>query len=51
MSAAAFIFGIPAKRIGEVSEEQAKDIARDAKRYVERARVRRRALEQLGGAL
>jgi len=39
------IVGIPAKRVGEVSEEQAQDIARGARTYVERARAHRKTLE------
>ncbi len=38
------IVGIPAKRAGDVSEEQAHDIARGAKEYVERAASHRRSL-------
>lgn len=33
------IVGIPAKRVGEVSEEQTRDIERGARTYVERART------------
>jgi carbonic anhydrase/acetyltransferase-like protein (isoleucine patch superfamily) len=40
------IVGIPAKRVSEVSEEQAADIARGASEYVERAKAHR---ESLGG--
>jgi carbonic anhydrase/acetyltransferase-like protein (isoleucine patch superfamily) len=40
------IVGIPAKHIGEVSEEQAADIARGAREYVGRAASHRRSLEQ-----
>jgi carbonic anhydrase/acetyltransferase-like protein (isoleucine patch superfamily) len=38
------IVGIPAKRIGDVSEEQTADIARGASEYVERARAHRTSL-------
>ncbi len=38
------IVGIPAKRVGEVSEEQAEDIARGAREYVERAAAHRTSL-------
>ena len=38
------IVGVPAKRVREVTEEQAKDIARGARAYVERAAAHRRAL-------
>ena len=40
------IVGIPAKRVSDVSEEQAADIARGASEYVERAKAHR---ESLGG--
>jgi carbonic anhydrase/acetyltransferase-like protein (isoleucine patch superfamily) len=40
------IVGLPAKRVGDVSEEQAADIARGASEYVERAAGHR---ESLGG--
>jgi carbonic anhydrase/acetyltransferase-like protein (isoleucine patch superfamily) len=40
------IVGIPAKHIGEVADEQAADIERGAKEYVERAASHRRSLEQ-----
>jgi carbonic anhydrase/acetyltransferase-like protein (isoleucine patch superfamily) len=40
------IVGVPAKRVGDVSEEQAGDIARGANEYVERAKAHR---ESLGG--
>jgi carbonic anhydrase/acetyltransferase-like protein (isoleucine patch superfamily) len=40
------IVGIPAKRVGDVSEEQSRDIARGASEYVERAAAHR---ESLGG--
>ena len=39
------IIGIPAKRIGDVSEEQAKDIQRGADTYAERAAAHRASLE------
>jgi carbonic anhydrase/acetyltransferase-like protein (isoleucine patch superfamily) len=38
------IVGIPAKRLGDVSGEQASDIGRGASRYVERAAAHREAL-------
>ncbi|HET7271479.1 MAG TPA: gamma carbonic anhydrase family protein [Rubrobacter sp.] len=38
------ILGIPAKRFGDVSEEQTADIARGATEYVERARAHRESL-------
>jgi carbonic anhydrase/acetyltransferase-like protein (isoleucine patch superfamily) len=38
------IVGIPAKRVGDVSEEQTADIARGAAEYVERARAHRESL-------
>jgi carbonic anhydrase/acetyltransferase-like protein (isoleucine patch superfamily) len=40
------IVGIPAKHIGDVSDEQAADIARGANEYVERASAHREALER-----
>lgn len=40
------IVGIPAKRVGEVSEEQAADIARGASEYVERAASHRQSLQR-----
>jgi carbonic anhydrase/acetyltransferase-like protein (isoleucine patch superfamily) len=40
------IVGIPAKRLGDVSEEQVRDIARGAEEYVERAASHRRSLER-----
>lgn len=40
------IVGIPAKRVGDVSEEQAADIARGASEYVERAASHRRSLQR-----
>jgi carbonic anhydrase/acetyltransferase-like protein (isoleucine patch superfamily) len=42
------IVGIPAKRVGDVSGEQAADIARGASEYVERAKAHRKSLG--GGA-
>jgi carbonic anhydrase/acetyltransferase-like protein (isoleucine patch superfamily) len=39
------IVGIPAKRVGDVSEEQAADIARGASEYIERAAAHRESLE------
>ena len=42
------IVGLPAKRVGDVSEEQAADIARGASEYVERAAAHRESLR--GGA-
>jgi carbonic anhydrase/acetyltransferase-like protein (isoleucine patch superfamily) len=41
------IVGIPAKRVGDVGEEQAAEIARGASEYVERAAAPR---ESLGGS-
>ena len=38
------IVGIPAKRVGDVSEEQTADIARGANEYVERAAAHRKSL-------
>jgi carbonic anhydrase/acetyltransferase-like protein (isoleucine patch superfamily) len=38
------IVGLPAKRVGEVSEEQAAEIARGASEYVERAAAHRGSL-------
>jgi carbonic anhydrase/acetyltransferase-like protein (isoleucine patch superfamily) len=38
------IIGIPAKRVGDVGEDQARDIARGAEEYVERAASHRRSL-------
>ncbi|HEX6709156.1 MAG TPA: gamma carbonic anhydrase family protein [Rubrobacter sp.] len=38
------IVGIPAKRLGDVSEEQTADIARGAKEYIERAAAHRASL-------
>lgn len=40
------IVGIPAKRVGDVSEEQTADIARGASEYVERAASHRRSLQR-----
>ena len=42
------IVGIPAKRVGEVSEEQTEDIARGVRTYVERAAAHRASLRQNG---
>jgi carbonic anhydrase/acetyltransferase-like protein (isoleucine patch superfamily) len=42
------IVGIPAKRVGDVSGEQAADIARGASEYIDRAAAHR---ESLGGGL
>jgi carbonic anhydrase/acetyltransferase-like protein (isoleucine patch superfamily) len=42
------IVGIPAKRVGDVSEEQAADIARGASEYIDRAAAHRGSL---GGRL
>ena len=39
------IVGLPAKRVGEVTEEQAQDIERGAREYVERAAAHRESLE------
>ena len=39
------IVGIPAKRVGDVSEEQTADVARGASEYVERAAAHRESLE------
>ncbi len=39
------IVGIPAKRVGDVSDEQAAEIARGASEYVERAAAHRESLE------
>lgn len=39
------IVGIPAKRVGEVSEEQAADVERGVRTYVERARAHRASLK------
>ncbi len=40
------IVGIPAKQTGEVTEEQAKDIARGVRTYVERTAAHREALRR-----
>lgn len=40
------IVGVPAKRVGEVREEQTKDIARGARSYVERAASHRQSLQR-----
>jgi carbonic anhydrase/acetyltransferase-like protein (isoleucine patch superfamily) len=40
------IIGVPAKRIGEVSDEQAADIERGASEYVERAAAHRASLDE-----
>ena len=40
------IVGIPARRAGEVTDEQAADIERGASEYVERASSHRRSLEE-----
>jgi len=40
------IVGVPAKRVGEVREEQTKDIARGARFYVERAAAHRESLQR-----
>jgi carbonic anhydrase/acetyltransferase-like protein (isoleucine patch superfamily) len=40
------IVGIPAKRVKDVSEEQAEDIARGVRTYVERAASHRRSLQR-----
>ena len=39
------VVGIPAKRVGDVSEEQADDISRGASEYVERAKAHRESLQ------
>ena len=39
------IIGLPAKHAGEVTDEQAKDIVRGAREYVERAAAHRSSLE------
>ena len=46
-SSRSLIVGIPAKRVGDVGEEQAAEIARGASEYVERAAAHR---ESLGGS-
>ena len=40
------VVGVPAKRVAEVRDEQAKDIARGARSYVERAAAHREALHR-----
>lgn len=40
------IVGIPAKRAGEVSDEQVREIERGAREYVERANAHRRSLDR-----
>ena len=40
------IVGIPAKRVGDVSEDLARDITRGASEYVERAKAHRKSLQQ-----
>ena len=40
------IVGVPAKRAGDVAEEQARDIGRGAEEYIERAASHRRSLER-----
>ncbi len=40
------VVGIPAKRVGDVTDEQAADIERGASEYVERAAAHRRSLER-----
>jgi len=42
------IVGIPAKRVGDVSDEQTKEIASGASEYVERAAAHRDSLERIG---
>ncbi|MDQ3834878.1 MAG: gamma carbonic anhydrase family protein, partial [Actinomycetota bacterium] len=42
--AQSLIVGVPAKRVGEVTEEQSQDIARGVQSYVERAATHREAL-------
>jgi carbonic anhydrase/acetyltransferase-like protein (isoleucine patch superfamily) len=39
------IVGLPAKRVGEVTDEQARDIERGAREYAERAAAHRNSLE------
>ena len=43
------IVGVPAKRVGDVGEEQARDIQRGAGEYVERAASHRRSLDPDAG--
>jgi carbonic anhydrase/acetyltransferase-like protein (isoleucine patch superfamily) len=40
------IIGVPAKQVGEVTEEQTQDIARGVRSYVERAAEHREALQR-----
>jgi carbonic anhydrase/acetyltransferase-like protein (isoleucine patch superfamily) len=40
------IVGIPAKRVGDVSDEQTKEIASGASEYVERAAAHRKSLAE-----
>ncbi len=40
------VVGIPAKRVGDVGEEQSRDVARGASEYVERAAAHRESLER-----
>ncbi|MDQ3926783.1 MAG: gamma carbonic anhydrase family protein, partial [Actinomycetota bacterium] len=42
--ARSLIVGVPAKQIGEVTEEQTQDIARGVRAYIERAAAHREAL-------
>lgn len=50
-SAHSLVVGVPAKRVGEVSEEQARDIERGARVYVERAAAHRESLLREAGDL
>jgi hypothetical protein len=45
--ARSLIVGLPAKRAGEVSEEQIRDVECGAREYVERAAVHRKSLGRL----
>ncbi|MBA3793448.1 MAG: gamma carbonic anhydrase family protein, partial [Rubrobacter sp.] len=40
------IVGLPAKRAGDVTEEQARDVERGAREYVERAAAHRESLRR-----
>ena len=44
--AKSLIVGVPARRVGEVKEEQTQNIAQGAQRYVERAAEHREALQR-----
>ena len=45
-SARSLVVGVPARRFGEVTEEQARDIARGVRTYIERVATHREAIQR-----